>query len=187
MGTFQKIKRKIAKFLMDEEKYARTIAVNIAREKGVKVGSDCRLFSSSFSSESFLIEIGNHVTITEGVKFVTHDGGMWVVRKIDKKYEKSNIIGEIKVGNNVFIGLNSIILPGVTIGDNTIVAAGSVVTKSFEGNCIIGGVPAKKIKSLDEYIRANEKNFIDTIGIDKTILKNRLNTDINKYNLRKRD
>ena len=58
----------------------------------------------------------------------------------------------IKIGKYCWIGANSIILPKVILGDHTIVAAGSVVTKSFkEGNCIIAGVPAKKIKKIDEY------------------------------------
>jgi acetyltransferase-like isoleucine patch superfamily enzyme len=155
------------KFILDDEKFAKTEAIRIARDKGIKVGNDCRFFTTSFSSESFLIEIGNHVTITEGVRFVTHDGGMWVIRELNPVYKKSNILGRIKIGNNVFIGLNSIILPGVSIGDNTIIAAGSVVTKSFNGNCVIGGVPAKKIRDIDEYIDKNKKFFIETIGLKR--------------------
>tara|TARA_B110000503_G_scaffold72285_1_gene111814 strand:- start:1009 stop:1188 length:180 start_codon:yes stop_codon:yes gene_type:complete len=50
------------------------------------------------------------------------------------------------IGNNVWIGLNSIILKGVSVGDNTIIAAGSVVTKSFGNNLVIGGNPAKILK-----------------------------------------
>lgn len=56
---------------------------------------------------------------------------------------------DIKIGKNCWIGMNSVILPGVVLGDNTIVGAGSIVTKSFqEGNCVIAGNPAKKIKEL---------------------------------------
>jgi acetyltransferase-like isoleucine patch superfamily enzyme len=55
----------------------------------------------------------------------------------------------VKIGNNVWIGANVVILPGVEIGDNTIIGAGSIVTKSFkEGNCVIGGNPAKIIRYL---------------------------------------
>jgi acetyltransferase-like isoleucine patch superfamily enzyme len=57
---------------------------------------------------------------------------------------------ETKIGSYCWIGMNVTILPGVIIGDNTVVASGAVVSKSFpEGNCIIGGVPAKVIKNLD--------------------------------------
>lgn len=162
MNKVEKIYYRLIKLVYSNEKYATEVATKIARKKGVKVGSDCRFFSTDFSSESYLIEIGNHVTITSGVRFITHDGGAWVLRGLDNKYKNCNIIGKIKIGNNVFIGMDSIILPGVEIGNNTIVAAGSVVTKSFPDNCIIGGVPAKKIKSLDEYIDNNKKYLIDT-------------------------
>lgn len=58
--------------------------------------------------------------------------------------------GPIKIGKYCWIGMNSVILPGVELGDFTIVAAGSVVTKSFiEGYVVIGGIPAKAIKSID--------------------------------------
>ena len=58
---------------------------------------------------------------------------------------------DIKIGKKCWIGMNSMILPGVELGDHTIVGAGSVVTKSFkEGNCVIAGNPAKIIKILEE-------------------------------------
>lgn len=61
-----------------------------------------------------------------------------------------DITQDIKIGNHCWIGMNSVILPGVTLGDYTIVGAGAVVTKSFvEGYCIINGVPSKKIRNLD--------------------------------------
>lgn len=57
---------------------------------------------------------------------------------------------DVVLGKNCWIGMNSVILPGVTLGDHTIVGAGSVVTKSFpEGNCVIAGNPAKVIRTLD--------------------------------------
>lgn len=122
--------------------------INRAKTLGVKLGKDCRLFSSNFGSEGYLIEIGDHVTITDGVKFITHDGGIWVFRHLDPE---ADVFGKIVIGSNVFIGINSIILPGVRLGDNTVVGAGSVVTKSFEGNQVIAGNPAKVICTLDEY------------------------------------
>lgn len=56
---------------------------------------------------------------------------------------------DVHIGNNCWIGMNSVILPGVELGDNTVVGAGAVVTSSFkDGNCVIGGVPAKIIKNI---------------------------------------
>lgn len=115
---------------------------------GVKVGRNCRLFSSNFGSEGYLIEIGNHVTITDGVQFITHDGGIWVFRGEDPE---ADVFGKIVIGDNVFIGINAILLPGVCLGTNTVVGAGSVVTKSFSGNGVIAGNPAKVICTLEEY------------------------------------
>lgn len=57
--------------------------VQYLRDLGVKIGENCEIYSSaSFGSEPYLIKIGNHVRINTGVKFVTHDGGVWVLRGI---------------------------------------------------------------------------------------------------------
>lgn len=125
--------------------------VAYARTIGVKVGEDCRILGltdGTFGSEPYLVTLGNHVTITAGVSFVTHDGGVWVFRR---EYPDIDIFAPIFVGNNVFIGINSIILPGVTIGNDCVVAAGSVVTHNVPDGMVVGGVPAKTIKSLDAY------------------------------------
>ena len=167
MNKFKTIIFKLKKYLMNPEVYAKTIAIEIARLQGVKVGKDCRFFSKEFSSEPYLIEIGNHVTIASGVYFITHDGGTWVIRGLYETYKNCNILGRSKIGNNVFIGINSIIMPGVSIGDNCIIAAGSVVTKSFPSNSIIGGVPAKKIKNLDSYIEDNKGILVNTKNMNE--------------------
>lgn len=143
--------------LNNSEVNALTRNIKKARKLGVTVGQDCRFFSLNFSTEPHLIEIGNHVTITDGVQFVTHDGGVWVFRE---QYPAINLFGSIKVGNNVFIGLNSIILFNTDIGDNCIIAAGSVVKGKFDANSVIGGVPAKKISTVDEYYQKNINSFV---------------------------
>jgi acetyltransferase-like isoleucine patch superfamily enzyme len=79
------------------------------------------------------VKIGKYSVVTSGVILLTHD----YCRK--KRCTT-------KVGNNVFIGVNSIIMPGVNISDNVIVGAGSVVTKDIPSNCIVAGNPAKIIK-----------------------------------------
>lgn len=66
------------------------------------------------------------------------------------------VLGEVRIGAYCWIGMGAVILPGVTLGDFTVVAAGAVVTKSFpDGYCVVGGVPAAKIKDLkrDECVR----------------------------------
>lgn len=133
-----------------------------ARRLGVTVGENCRFISTTsatFGSEPYLIKIGEHVTITAGVRFLTHDGGVWVFRQ---ELPEIDLIRPICIGDNVFIGLNSTILPGVTIGDNVVVAAGSIVTRDVPDNSVWGGVPAKFIKSLDDYRKSVELEAIPT-------------------------
>ena len=94
-----------------------------------------------------MLEIGNNVTISTNVKFVTHDNSAKLIFG-----DRGDLFGKIKIGDNCFVGENSILLYGVELGNNIIVAAGSVVTRSFdEENIIIGGNPAKKISTWDKY------------------------------------
>jgi acetyltransferase-like isoleucine patch superfamily enzyme len=130
--------------------------VAYARTLGVRIGEDCRLIGFKrpvFGTEPYLIKIGNHVTVAAGVRFITHDGAVWVFRR---EHPGIDIFGPIIIGNNVFIGINAIILPGVTIGDNCVIAAGSVVTQDIPANHIAAGVPARPLKTLDEYWAANQ-------------------------------
>ena len=117
-------------------------------KKGYRVGNGNIIFVKSLGGEPILTRIGNNCIITSGVKFITHDGGIWVLRK-----EKPEIhaFGKIDIKDNCFIGLNSIILPNVTIGPNSVVGAGSVVTKDVPPNSVAAGVPARVICSLEKY------------------------------------
>ncbi len=119
------------------------------KKKGVKIGDNPHIYSDISTTESYLITIGNNVTISNGVQFITHDNSICKVLE-----GATDVFGEIKIGDNCFIGAKSIILYGVTLPNNTIVAAGSVVAKSpLEEGKIIGGNPAKIIgdtKSLKE-------------------------------------
>lgn len=89
-------------------------------------------------SHCWLIEIGDDVTFSSNVKLLAHDA----CTKMLNGYAK---IGLINVGNGVFIGANSTILPNVNIGEHSIIAAGSVVTKNIPSAEVWGGIPAKKM------------------------------------------
>lgn len=137
--------------------------IKYLRSIGIKIGKGCNIQTRTFGTEPYLIEIGNHVQITKGVKFFTH-GGCWVLREEDPTIDT---YGKIKVGNNVYIGQDSIILPGVTIEDNVIVGAGSVVTKSVPTGHIVGGNPAKIIGSIADYKTKSELHDFETKGLSE--------------------
>ena len=136
--------------------YALKGSTYAARARGVKIGEGCRIYTSSFGWEPWLISIGDRVTLTSGVQFITHDGATWLLR--DEKGRRYRY-APIEIGSDVFIGVNSIILPGVRIGNRVIVAAGSVINRSIPDNCVVAGVPAKFIKTFDEYERRGLAEF----------------------------
>jgi acetyltransferase-like isoleucine patch superfamily enzyme len=119
---------------------------------GLKLGRDVRVIGKpDFGSEPYLIEIGNHVTVSSNVTFITHDGATWVFRHLPP-YLGMQRFGRIVIGDNCFIGANAIIMPGVSIGSNSVVGAGAVVTRSVPGNSVVAGVPARHICSYEEYV-----------------------------------
>jgi acetyltransferase-like isoleucine patch superfamily enzyme len=120
-------------------------------KKGAHLGTNVEFLGSSIhslGSEPYLVSIGDGTTISEAVLFITHDGGLRVVRK---QHPEAQRFAPIHVGANCFIGARSILMPGVTIGDGTVIGAGSVVTKDIEGNVVAAGNPARVIKTVAEY------------------------------------
>lgn len=130
--------------------------VQRARDLGAKVGENCRFYSLNLFSEPYLVEIGDDVIVSGEVFFVTHDGGVFLL-----KNEIPNLrghYGRIKVGNNCFIGMGAIILPNVCIGNNCIVGAGAVVTQSFPDNSVIMGNPAKVVFKTSMYLKMRQNS-----------------------------
>lgn len=128
-----------------------------------KIGENCDILDDvDFGSEPYLISLGDNVKISHGVKLITHDGGIHVLRNLKEKYRAADIMGAITIKNNVFIGMNAMILPGVTIGNNVIVGAGSILTKSIPDNSIVGGNPARIICTVEEFEEKRRNNFLYT-------------------------
>lgn len=127
--------------------YKKIYPIKYARSIGVTIGEKCRLINVSFSSEPYLIKLGDHVSAT-ATRFETHDGGVWVLRD---NHPNIDIVKPITVGNNVFFGFGAVVLPGVTIGDNVVIGAYAVVSRDIPSNSIAVGIPAKVIKTLEEY------------------------------------
>ena len=117
------------------------------RAQGATIGADCRLIGCDFGSEPYLVTLGDHVSATD-TAFVTHDGGVWVFRH---EWPDADVFGRITVGNNVFFGGGVVVLPGVTIGDDVVVGARSLVTKDIPSGSVAAGQPARVLKSLADY------------------------------------
>jgi len=109
----------------------------------------------------YLIEIGKNVTITEGCKILTH-GFDWSVLKV-KYADVIGSAGKVCIKDNCFIGVNSIILKGVSIGPNSIVGAGSVVTKDIPPNTVAAGNPCKVICTLEDYYKKRKDSYEDEV------------------------
>ena len=124
------------------------------RGLGVRIGDNVRFYSpwtvKIDVSRPWMITIGDNVHITADCSILTHDYSWSVIQRITG--EVLGPCGEVKIGNNVFIGQKSIILKGACIGDNVVIGAGSVVSGVLEGNCVYAGVPARKICSIDRFI-----------------------------------
>lgn len=136
------------------------------RKHGAKIGKKCLIYSNILTSDSYLIEIKDNTCISIDVKFVTHD---FSVKKVIP--DKANLFGKIIIGKNCFIGERSTLLYGIELADNIIVAAGSVVTKSFsESNIIIGGNPARKISTWEEF-REKSQNYAQNCADVSELIK----------------
>lgn len=124
--------------------------VKYAKKIGVNMGNNIHLYGTiEWGTEPWIISLGDDVYITDGVKFITHDGGTLLFRNTIPDLE---ITKPIKIGNKVYIGNNVLFLPGITVGDNVIIGAGAVVTHDIPDNSVAVGVPAQVIKTTEEYL-----------------------------------
>ncbi len=131
-------------------KYFIKQGVNLVGGGGTGTHINCNIAVN----EPHLISIGEGTTVAGNVEFVTHDNS---ISKVIPNC--TDLFGRITIGNNCFIGARSVIMYGVTIADNVIVAAGSVVTKSVnESNVIVAGNPAKVISTWDKFAEKS-KNY----------------------------
>ena len=118
---------------------------------GIKIGKNSKIEKDVFIDPSFpwLVSIGNNVTIAPRTFILAHDGST-------KKQIGYSKIGRVIIEDNVFIGANCTILPNVKIGQNSIIGAGSVVTKDIPENVLAVGNPARVISTVDEYKNKNK-------------------------------
>lgn len=144
------------------------------RHLGAQVGDRCQIITAikNFGTEPYLIRIGSDVTITDGVVFVNHDASTRLFRSRYAEMNRfGNLFGPIIIGDNCFIGINTILLPGTEIGPNSIVGAGAVVKGAFPPGSVLAGVPARRIYSLDEYIERVRTNMVPLRAATRTELR----------------
>jgi acetyltransferase-like isoleucine patch superfamily enzyme len=93
------------------------------------------------------VSIGNHVNLAQGITVTALNHNF---SDPDKLIDEQGIsTAAVHIGDDVWIGANAVVLPGVTIGNHCVIAAGAVVTKDVPANSIVGGVPAKVIKMIE--------------------------------------
>lgn len=145
-AMFRALKR-----LISEELYiSPEVAVKRYRQKGVIIGENTELYNTKIDNlRPFLVEIGKNTLIT-GARILTHDAST-------KKALGYTKIGSVKIGDNVFIGINTVILPNVKIGNNVIIGAGTIVSKNIPDNSVVVGNPMKIIGTFEENIRRNKE------------------------------
>lgn len=142
MSIIKKIAGRIAFCLLSPNRYAKCV--------GVKMGKGCLINTKGFPSEAYLISLGNYVRVAPGTHFFTH-GGLW-----PQRFRHPELLleqwGGIKVGDYSYIGEACLVMPGVEIGSNCVVGAGSVVTKSVPDGMMVAGNPAKIIGKTEDMV-----------------------------------
>ena len=139
-----KILSSILKYLKKKEKSRR---FEMMKRGGLVVGDNFNMLEGCIidASHYWHIRIGDNVTLAPNVHILAHDAST----KMHLGYTR---IGKVTIGNRVFIGAGSIIMPGVTIEDNCIIGSGSIVTKDIQSNTVACGNPAKMICKLDKFL-----------------------------------
>lgn len=145
------------KFLLKERASSQEY-LSYLRKKGMRIGQDVRVYvpTKTLIDEQYpwMIEIGDHVRIAQGAIILTHDYSWYVLKGMTGEVLGSS--GKVKIGNNVFIGMNAIVTAGVTVADNVIIGAGSIVTKDCLSNGVYAGNPAKRIMDVEEFYKRRQ-------------------------------
>ncbi len=157
---------------------AARIRLHHLRKIGMMIGEKTYIFSDDLeTAEPYLVSIGDNVMIAAGVRFMTHDASASFYLS-----DASDFFGRINIGNHCFLGMGAMILPGVTLANDCIVAAGSVVTKSFLiPGSVVAGNPARVICMVEDLKEKNNKYALNTWGMNFNEKKTYLLSNENKF------
>lgn len=155
--------KSIAKKLIDGPKASPETFVEYLRSLGMVIGDNTVIYSPKHctidTTRPWMIEMGSNVSITQGVTILTH-GYDWSVFK-GMYGDVLGSAGRVKIGNNVFVGMNTTILKGVTIGDNVVIGANSLINKDVPGNCVVVGNPQRVVCDIDSYLEKRRAVQLD--------------------------
>ena len=160
--------------------------VGFLRRRGAQIGRNLVLVSPNrhtFGSEPYLVKIGDDVELSNDVQILTHDGGLWAVRE---RYPGAYVYRPVTIGNRVFVGARVTILPGVTIGNGAVIGAGAMVTKDVRPHMVVAGVPARELKSVEEYALSSRDQWLNTSGMEEQAKRAMILQHVNR-NERARD
>lgn len=174
--TVKKLIRKLLEYLRGEPQHLGKLY-----KRGLKTGKNFHRLGGVIIDPSHCnhITIGDNVTLAPRVHILAHDASTYI-------FFKKTRAANVTIGNDVFVGASSIILPGVKIGNRVVVGAGSVVTKDIPENSVAAGNPAKVICSVDDYIareksKMNEFNTFVALDPAKIEDRNKANAAADKY------
>lgn len=136
------------RYAIEIRKYTSFTIADYLRRQGSQIGDGCSIHVNRLGAEPYLVKLGNHVAIAQGVRFITHDGGVWIFRQ---EVPDMQVFGPIVIEDNCVIGENAILFGNIRIGRNSIVGAGSVVITDIPPNTIAIGIPARPFGSIDKY------------------------------------
>ncbi len=167
---FYSLKFIISQLVYFDHRLYMKLYVSLLRRNGFILKGTPRFIAKSARFDDFdKIELGDRVVISMNVYFLTHDysytTGLIAIGQMPET--DIGIVRGISVGNNVFIGMNSIILPGSKIGNNVIIGAGSVIRGVIQDNSIVAGNPAVLIGRVDEFALKVKSRNEQQINIDK--------------------
>ena len=159
MGLKDMLKRLVLKEKANPEAY-----LAFLKSLGVSIGEGTRLFAGPThvcidTQNPHLLTIGRNVQITDGVTILTHDYSWSVIKGVH-----GEVLGNqapVTIGDNVFIGMQAVILGGTTIGDNVIIGANSTVKGCIPSNCVAAGSPARPVCTLEEFYEKRKSKQLE--------------------------